>query len=148
MGSLRFNRYQFSRTILRKFAFLADDHGFKRRDLGAADEFVDRYLGEEIAVTITLSYPELPLVVLAIRVPTNSAYRYRGMPDGHAARLEARYYTRLKKNPTPHQVLQVMQEEFADIVARDVKAVVLRLTTNPRARLGQRWALVSHRFPS
>lgn len=148
MASLRFNRYQFSKTMLRKFAFLADDHGFRRRDLGAADEFVDRYLGEGIAVTITLSYPELPLVILAMRVPTDAAYKYCGMPDGPAVKLKARYYTRLKKNPTPHQELQVMQEEFADIVARDVKAVVLRLVTNPRARLGQRWAVVSHRFPS
>jgi hypothetical protein len=133
---------------MRRFAFLAKDHGLKRHYLGGADEHEDRYVGDGIVVTIWLSYPGLPSIVLARRVPKDASYQYRGLAKGQVVKLKRRYYTCLKKNPTSHQVLWAMQTEFADLVAEDVGTAVEQLKKDPHAQLGQEWRLESDRFPT
>ena len=146
MASLRLDRYRLSRAIMRRFAFLAKNHNFRRHYLGGADEHEDRYIGDGIVVTIWLSYPGLPLVTLARRVPEEATYKYSALTKGPVVKLKRRYYAFLRKNPTRHQSLWAMQAEFADLVAMDVKATIERLEKEPRAQMGQRWALESNRF--
>ena len=147
MATVRFDRYKLSLTVMRRFAFLAKDYSFKKLDLGEADEFIDRYVGVGIAVTITFSYPELLFLILAKRAPADASYRYCDLPKGPAVKLRDRYYNLLKKNPTPHEQLWDMQAEFADTAAEEVRTALLRRQKKPRAQLGPRWVLLSHRFP-
>jgi hypothetical protein len=145
---MKFDRNAFSKLLLRKFAFLTKEFGLRRKDLGAADEFVDRYQSESLAVTITLSYPELPFAIVAVRKPRPVAYRYRAIPDRTAATLKRQYYDTLKRHPTSHQLLTKLQTQFADLLASEIRLTVVALIKNPPALPGETWTISSHRFPS
>lgn len=145
---MKFNRNRFSAALMRKFAFLSESQGFTKRALGGADEFVDRYVGGNLAVTITLSYPELVMVVLGKELPTPASYRYRGPTSGLGAQLKRRYYARLEAPGKADGELALMQERYADLAAGDLRKAIERLVRRPSARMTKAWALSSHRFPT
>lgn len=145
---MKFNRHAFSKSLLQKFAFLTKEYGLRRRDLGAADEFVDRYQNENLAVTITLSYPELPFTIVAVRMPRAVSYRYRATPDHAAATLKRQYYQALARHPASHDMLTKLQTQFADILVSEIRLTVAALKENPPTPPGETWIVSSRRFPS
>lgn len=148
MASMRFNRTAFSTLLLRKFAFLSKECGLRKQDLGAADEFVDRYLDRSTAVTITLSYPELPMVVLATKAPSPISYRYVGLKGQLAGQLKKQYYACLKRDPNLHGKLTEIQVQYADILVDSLRIALHHLQQNPPSSLGAEWLPSARRFPT
>jgi hypothetical protein len=148
VAPLAFNRKSFSERILRRFSFLRRDFGFRKRSIGEADELAHEYAGNDIAVTITLSYPELPHLVLSTRLPSPASFVYGAGSRSQVGALKRRYYRILGRSATDHgsELLEI-QHQFAEVAAEDLRTAIECLKRDPGCRLSRSWSLSSRRFP-
>jgi hypothetical protein len=148
VASLAFDRNSFSERILRRFFFLRREFGFRKRSIGEADEVVHEYAGNAIAVTITLSYPELPHLVLARRLPSPASFVYGAGGRSRADALKRRYYRSLGRSDTDDSSeLLKIQHQFSEVAAEELQSAIECLTRDPGCRLSRSWSLSSRRFP-
>jgi hypothetical protein len=144
---VKFNRNRTSASILGRFSLLASEYGLRRRSVGGADEWVDRYEGENLAVTITLSYPELPLVVLIFRETPPIAFAFSLERSREARPLKRRYYATLEGNDRLYTELITLQERVTDIQVRALRSALDTYSANPvasrRRRPGVEWVKAS-----
>jgi hypothetical protein len=136
------SRNKISADILSRFHALADEFGLRRRGMGGADEWVDRYQDHRFAVTITLSYPELPLVVLLVKQPQAAGYVFSLSRNREAKRLKRRYYALLEHNSRAHAELVELQGQVSGIQVAALRAALHQLAEHPRTAPGDDWLRV------
>jgi hypothetical protein len=128
-----------SASILGHFSFLAAEFGLQKRSVGGADEWIDRYQDDSTAVTITLSYPELPLVALVVKRPAARAYVLSLERNARTRAIKRRYYAMLEHNAREPPDLVDLQHELADLQAGLIRRALEQLRSRPAVSPGAVW---------
>ena len=123
-------------AILAHFSFLTAEFGLGKRSIGGADEWVDRYEDDTTAVTITLSYPELPLVALVVKRPRAHAYVLSFGRNTRTRAIKRRYYRLLERNTREPPALIDLQHEVAEMQAAYMRSALKQLRSRPTASPG------------
>lgn len=147
MATKIFSRKGFSLSALRKFYFLEGEFGLRKRTIGAADEMGHEYRGQDVAATISLSFPELLWVVVSRRLPSPMSWVYAGLPS-KGAKMKRQYYRLLDSSHTDHaDRLLVLHREFSDLLIDEVRSAMQRMAGKRLPPSPAQWRIHSKTFP-